>query len=252
MELGGRVAIVTGAAAGTGRAIALRLAREGATVVVADVAPEVGEETVRLVEAAGGRGAFVRADVRVDSDVAGMVAVAVEGYGRLDVLVNNAGGGGHVEPHFPQADVQDWGATLDLHLRGAMLATQLALEPMRRRGEGAVVNVASTAGLGFAPYVSPEYGAAKAGLIRFTATLAGLREEMGVRVNCVVPDWILTERAQEELQRMSPAERAAAPTPLSLDDVADAVVALIADDDLAGRVMVLRGGEPPRLLDPVE
>jgi NAD(P)-dependent dehydrogenase (short-subunit alcohol dehydrogenase family) len=252
MELGGRVAIVTGAAAGTGRAIALRLAREGATVVVADVAPEVGEETVRLVEAAGGRGAFVRADVRVDSEVAGMVAAAVEGYGRLDVLVNNAGGGGHVEPHFPAADVRDWSATLDLNLRGAMLATQLALAPMRRRGEGAVVNVASTAGLGFAPYASPEYGAAKAGLIRFTATLAGLREEMGVRVNCVVPDWILTERAQEELQRMSTSERAAAPTPLALDEVADAVVALIADDDLARRVMVLRGGEPPRLLDPVE
>jgi NAD(P)-dependent dehydrogenase (short-subunit alcohol dehydrogenase family) len=75
---------------------------------------------------------------------------------------------------------------------------------------------------------------------------------MGVRVNCVVPDWILTERAQEELQRMSTSERAAAPTPLALDEVADAVVALIADDELAGRVMVLRGGEARRLLEPVE
>jgi NAD(P)-dependent dehydrogenase (short-subunit alcohol dehydrogenase family) len=76
-----------------------------------------------------------------------------------------------------------------------MLATQLALEPMRGRGGGAVVNVASTAGLGLAPYESPEYGAAKAGLIRFTACLAYAREETGVRVNCVVPDWIATDRA---------------------------------------------------------
>ena len=107
------------------------------------------------------------------------------------MLVNNAGGGGHVPPHFPDASPAQWGATLDLNLRGPMLATQLALEPMRAAGGGAVVNVASTAGLGLAPYVSPEYGAAKAGLIRFTSTLAGLD---GVRVNCVVPDWIDTER----------------------------------------------------------
>jgi NAD(P)-dependent dehydrogenase (short-subunit alcohol dehydrogenase family) len=85
-----------------------------------------------------------------------------------------------------------------------MLATQLCLGPMRRACGGAVVNVASSAGLGLGVHVSPEYAAAKAGLIRFTATLAQLD---GVRVNCVVPDWILTERAQAELARMTPAER---------------------------------------------
>ena len=211
MEIAGAVAVVTGAAAGAGREIALRLAREAAVVVVADV------------DAAGGG---------------------------LRILVNNAGGGGHVEPHFPQAAPEDWGATLDLNLRGAMLATQLALEPMARAGGGAVVNIASTAGLGLEPYHSPEYAAAKAGLIRFTATLAGLRERVGVRVNCVVPDWIDTERARAELARMTPAERAAAPVPLPPDAVPAAVVALLRDDEAAGRVVVLRPGEPPRLLDP--
>jgi NAD(P)-dependent dehydrogenase (short-subunit alcohol dehydrogenase family) len=194
----------------------------------------------------------VRVDVRAADDVERMVAFAGQDRGGPHILVNNAGGGGHVEPHFPDAGPAAWGATLDLNLRGAMLATQVALERMRRDGGGAVVNIASTAGLGLAPYESPEYGVAKAGLIRFTATLAGLRERLGVRVNCVVPDWIATERARAELARMTPEQRDAAPVPIPMEDVAAAVVAFVRDDALAGRVMVHRGGEPPRLLDPVE
>jgi NAD(P)-dependent dehydrogenase (short-subunit alcohol dehydrogenase family) len=250
MEIGGSVAIVTGAAAGTGRAIALRLGAEGAVVVVADVDARGGAETVRAIEAGGGRARFVRADVRVEEDVRTMVASADAGRGGPQILVNNAGGGGHIEPHFPEPDPEDWGATLDLNLRGAMLATQLSLEPMRRNGGGVVVNIASTAGLGFRPYHSPEYGAAKAGLIRFTASLAGLRERTNVRVNCVAPDWIETERAREELARMTADERAATPAPLSPEAIADAVVEFIRDDELAGRVMVLWPGEPRSLLDP--
>jgi NAD(P)-dependent dehydrogenase (short-subunit alcohol dehydrogenase family) len=119
-----------------------------------------------------------------------------------------------------------------------MLATQLALEHMRRAGAGAVVNVASTAGLGTEPYQSPEYGAAKAGLIRFTSALGGLD---GVRVNCIVPDWVATERLTE-------AERATPPAPIPLADVAAAVLDLIRDDTLAGRALVLWRGQAPRLL----
>jgi NAD(P)-dependent dehydrogenase (short-subunit alcohol dehydrogenase family) len=244
------VAVVTGAASGTGRAIALRLGMEGAVVVVADVDAERGRDTARMVETRGGRAAFVSADVTCDADVRRMIAFADQGRGGPHILVNNAGGGGHIEPHFPDATPSQWGATLDLNLRSAVLATQLALGPMRAGGGGVVVNIASTAGLGFGAYQSPEYGAAKAGLIRFTASLAGLRERMNVRVNCVVPDWIATERAQDELARMTPDERAAAPRPVAMEEIADAVVALVRDDSLAGRVIVLWGGEPRRLLDP--
>jgi NAD(P)-dependent dehydrogenase (short-subunit alcohol dehydrogenase family) len=113
------------------------------------------------------------------------------------------------------------------------------------------VNIASTGGVGLAPHQSPEYAAAKAGLIRFTATLAGLRERMNVRVNCVVPDWIETQRARDELARMTPPERAAAPVPLPPHAVPDAVLAFIRDDALAGRVMLLMPGEAPRLLDAI-
>jgi NAD(P)-dependent dehydrogenase (short-subunit alcohol dehydrogenase family) len=250
MEVRGSIALVTGAAAGTGRAIAFRLAADGAHVVVGDVDRTEGERTARAIERSGGSARFMHADVTARDDVAGMIAFAERELGGLQILVNNAGGGGHVEPHFPDASAPEWEATLDLNLRGAMLATQRALEPMRRAGGGAVVNVASTAGLGLAPHVSPEYAAAKAGLIRFTSTLAGLRERMNVRVNCVVPDWIATERALGELERMSPDQRAAAPTPRPPADVADAVIGFIRDDDMAGRVMVMWPEEPGRLLDP--
>jgi NAD(P)-dependent dehydrogenase (short-subunit alcohol dehydrogenase family) len=243
----GAVALVTGAAAETGRAIALRLGAEGARVVVADVDARGGEETARMI---GGEARFVAADMTSPEDIAGAVAFAERELGGLELLVNNAGGGGHVEPHFPDAAPAEWRAWLELNLAGPMLATQLALGPMQRAGGGAVVNVASTAGLGLGPHVSPEYAAAKAGLIRFTSTLAGLRERMDVRVNCVVPDWIETSRARAELAAMSAEERAAAPEPRPVREVAEAVVRLAGDTALAGRVLVMWPGDAPRLLGP--
>ncbi|HEY1275121.1 MAG TPA: SDR family NAD(P)-dependent oxidoreductase [Thermoleophilaceae bacterium] len=207
MELPGRIAVVTGAAVHTGRAIARRLAHEG-TVVVAAAAPGP------------------------------------------HILVNNAGGGGHIEPHFPDATPAEWTALLDLNLRSAMLATQLALDPMNRAGGGAVVNIASVAGLGLADYQSPEYAAAKAGLIRFTSTLAPLHERKNVRVNCIAPDWIATERAQEELRQMSAAERAERPTPVPMEAIAEAALELVRDETAAGKVLALYGTGPAQRLNP--
>lgn len=223
MDLRGTVAVVTGAAVGIGRALALRLDAAG------------GRRTAELI---GAHAAFVPVDVRRDEDLRAMTATAIERFGGLDVLVGNAGGGGHVPPHFPAAPPEVWGATLDLNLRAAMRATQLALEPMRRAGRGAVVNVASTAGIESSRYRSPEYAAAKAGLLRFTTALGEVQP--GVRVNCVVPGWIATERAQAELAVMTAAERAAVPVPV--DAVADAVVGLVTNETAAGRVVVLPDG----------
>ena len=165
MQLEGKVAVVTGAAIGTGRAIARRLAAEGAEVVVADRDQVDGLRTVRLI---GGRARFVRIDLSRPEAVGELPS-------DIDVLVNNAGGGPELRPCFPAASPERWGAALDLNLRVPMLATQQVLEPMRERGGGVVVNIGSTAGLGYDWHVSPEYSAAKAGLIRFTATLAPLR-----------------------------------------------------------------------------
>jgi NAD(P)-dependent dehydrogenase (short-subunit alcohol dehydrogenase family) len=218
MKIAGCTALVTGAAAGTGRAIARRLADEGARVVVADLDPR-GESVAREL---GGR--FVRADV-TDPDP--------RLFGGLDILVNNAGGG-HAPPHYPQAPADVWGAKLDLNLRAPMLATQLAL----REGVRAIVHVASSAGHEDTPHPLPEYAAAKAGLIRFTTALA---TPPGVRINCVVPGWILTERAVAELRAMTAEERAAAPPAIPLEDVAAAVVRLVEDDSLNHHVLVLNG-----------
>jgi NAD(P)-dependent dehydrogenase (short-subunit alcohol dehydrogenase family) len=265
VELAGRVAIVTGGAAGLGVVITRRLVQEGASVVVADVsegtlaAREVGSEVAGLADRGGERAAkevgsgvaFVRGDVRVGADVERVVVFAVERFGGLDVLVNNAGGISR-GAQWPDASALEWRATLDLNLTGPMLATQLALEPMRARGGGAVVNIASSAGLGLTPYDSPEYGAAKAGLIRFTASVAGLREEIGVRVNCIAPHWIGLERAHAELAAMSAEARAAAPPFVDPGDIADTVVWLASDETPAGRVVEMRGGEPRRLLDASE
>ncbi|HEX6696835.1 MAG TPA: SDR family NAD(P)-dependent oxidoreductase [Solirubrobacteraceae bacterium] len=248
MDLRGRVAIVTGGAAGAGWTIAMRLVDEGVVVVIADVADAAGEAAVRAITERGGTGSFVRADVRVDGDVEHMVAFAEERHGGIDILVNNAGGWGPTA-NYPHASPLQWNSTLDLNLRAPMLATQLVLEPMRRRGGGAVVNVSSTGGLGFAPYESPEYGAAKAGLIRFTTSLAYAREETGVRVNCVVPDWIATDRAKGELAAMTPEARAAEAPLVDPDELADAVVELVRDDSLSGAVVLLPRGEPRRPLD---
>jgi NAD(P)-dependent dehydrogenase (short-subunit alcohol dehydrogenase family) len=214
MKIAGHTALVTGAATGTGRAIARRLADEGAQVVVADLDPR-GELVAREL---GGR--FVRADVTDPNP---------ELFAGLDILVNNAGGG-HVPPHFPEAPPEVWGAKLDLNLRAPMLATQLAL----RQGVKAIVNVASSAGFEDTPHPLPEYAAAKAGLIRFTTALD---TPPGVRINCIVPGWILTERAVEELQAMTVEERAAAPHAIPMEDVAAAVVRLVQDDGLNHHVL---------------
>lgn len=240
------MALVTGAGAETGRAIALRLAAGGALVVVADIDAAAAAGTVRTIEAEGGRAAAIGTDVTRDEDVRRMIAFAGRDGGGPHVLVNNAGGCGPA--NYPEAAPEQWSATLDLNLRAAMLATQLALEPMRAAGGGVVVNIASTAGLGSEPYASPDYGAAKAGLIRFTTSLGDLRESMNVRVNCIVPDWVATDRAHGELERMTAAERAAAGPLVPMADVAAAVIAFVSDDGLAGRVVVLRGGKPRRFL----
>jgi len=229
MEIDGRIALVTGAGVGTGRAIAERLSAEGAAVALVDVAG--GDETLGRIQDSGGRAALTKADLTTDDGVRSAVDFALDTFGRLDILVNNAGGIPYETPGFPRVPASDWGRVLDLNLRAPLLATQLALPALRANG-GTVVNIGSSAGVDEDPYHSPEYGAAKAGLIRATTSLADLP---GVRVNCVAPGWVATERA---LAGLAPGD---APPPVSLAALCDAVVALVRDDTARGKVVVLRG-----------
>lgn len=238
MEIGGKIAVVTGAAAGIGRAVARGLAAEGAAVVVADVDSDEGR---RAAEETGGR--FVSADVLVDDDLRALIAAA-EG---LEILVNNAGGA--PGPYYPEAPVDHWSRTLDLNLRSAMVATQLALEAMT--DGGAVVNVSSMAGYGLFPHGAPEYAVAKAGLMRLTGALSPFGTSAGVRISCVCPDWVDTPAVQRSLASMTDEERADVPELVSAGEIAELVLALIRDDTSAGRV-VIRPADGPAMTMPVE
>jgi 3-oxoacyl-[acyl-carrier protein] reductase len=130
-----------------------------------------------------------------------------------------------------------------------MLATQLTLEPLRRRGGGAIVNVASVAGLGAGPHGAPEYAAAKAGVVRLTAALSLLAEE-GIRVNAICPDYVDTPAMQKSLSEIDERERVSLPELVSPQAIAGGVLDLIRDDSLAGRVLVWFADEPPYLLPP--
>jgi NAD(P)-dependent dehydrogenase (short-subunit alcohol dehydrogenase family) len=225
VEIGGRVAVVTGGAAGIGRAIAEALAAEGAALVLADIDHEEGR---RAAEELGGR--FVHADVLVDGDLRELIAAA-EG---LEVLVNNAGGA--PGPYYPEAPVEHWSRTLDLNLRSAMVATQLAVPAMA--GGGAIVNVSSIAGYGLEPHDAPEYAAAKAGLMRLTGALAPLALTHGIRVSCICPDWVDTPAVQRSFASLSENERALVPPLVGADEIARLVLELVKDEASAGRVVV--------------
>jgi NAD(P)-dependent dehydrogenase (short-subunit alcohol dehydrogenase family) len=238
MVIRGKAAVVTGAARGIGRTIAGRLAREGADVLAADLDPP--ENPV---------GPFIATDVTRDDDVRRMISEAEDRFGGLDILVNNAGG--YETPVFPDAPIEHWSRALDLNLRAVMVGTHFAVEAMTKRGRGAIVNIASSAGLGFAPHPGPEYAVAKAGVMRLTACLAPLAER-GIHVNCVAPHTVATPAVRQTIDELQ-AEGRELPwdligTLLEPDEIADAVLELIRDESLAGRIMVCRGGEPPRLL----
>ncbi len=215
MDVAGRVAIVTGGAAGIGRAIAERLRSEGATVIVADV-----------VEA---QAPFVHVDMSEPEDVRRLF----EQLDGLDVLVNNAGG-----------VFETWRKTIDVNLNGLVLATQLALDAMD--GDGVIVNVSSVAALGTRPYDAPDYAAAKAAVVRFTSALAN---HDGVRVNCVCPDWVDTPAVQRSLAEMTERERAEVSPLVPAEEIAAIVLDLVRDDSAAGRIVVRFADEPgPRVL----
>ena len=244
MEIKEKVALITGAGAGIGQAVARRFAHEGAAVVVADIDEEAGTSTVDEIESRGGRVAFARVDVASEADAFRMVTLAEDEFGGLDVLVNNAGG--VTEPFFPEGEPEHWGGAIDLNLRGVMLGIHFGVRAMQRRGGGAIVNISSMGGIGFQPYDLPEYGAAKAGVVRLTASLGTLQERMNVRVNCICPGWVDTPASRRTRARMTPEERRTLVPPVLLlpEEIAEAALMFVEDDSMAGRVMIWQEGEP--------
>src|SRR5438876_569506 len=154
-----KVALVTGAGSGIGRATALTFAREGAKVVVADVVAKGGEETVRMIKEAGGEAIFVKTDVSKTDEVEALVSKAVETYGRLDCAHNNAGIEGTVTLTADYAE-EDWDRVIDVNLTGIWLCMKAEIRQMLEQGTGAIVNTSSVFGMIGAPYYSA-YSASK-------------------------------------------------------------------------------------------
>ncbi|MBC7602132.1 MAG: glucose 1-dehydrogenase [Ramlibacter sp.] len=185
-----KVALVTGASSGIGRATAMVFAREGARVVVSDVDAQQGEETAAQVRSAGGEAIFIAADVGKPGDAVSLVAAAVEHYGRLDVACNNAGIGG---PVAPTADypLDGWAQVININLSGVFFGVRAQIAAMLKTGGGAIVNMASVLGAVGAPG-SPAYTAAKHGVIGLTQSVAWEYGAHGIRINAVGPGFIHT------------------------------------------------------------
>lgn len=185
-----KVALVTGASSGIGRAIALVWAREGAKVVVSDLDQQGGEETVALVRAQGGDVIFVTADVGKAEDGKALVERAVAQYGRLDVACNNAGIGG---PQVPMADypLDGWAQVININLSGVFYGMKYQIAAMLKTGGGSIINVASILGaVGFPTACA--YTAAKHGVVGLTQVAALEYSAQGVRINAVGPGFIHT------------------------------------------------------------
>ncbi|SFR33813.1 NAD(P)-dependent dehydrogenase, short-chain alcohol dehydrogenase family [Halogeometricum rufum] len=245
--ISGKVALATGAGSGIGRATALRFAEAGATVAVADLDEEGGEETVRLVSEAGGEAEFFAVDVSDEESVKALVDDVVSTFGGLDVAFNNAGIEGTPGPITDQS-FEDWKRVVDVNLGGVFLCTKHEIPALRERGGGAIVNTASIAGLVGAADLSPYY-ASKHGVVGLTKSVAVEVADDGIRVNAVCPGVVDTpmvsrftggdDAAMEGIVAPQAMKRAADPS-----EIAAAVVWLCSDEAsfVTGVPMPVDGG----------
>ncbi len=246
-RVAGKVALVTGGSSGIGRATAQIFAREGAKVVVADVQVADGEETVRLITAAGGEAIFVRTDVSNPADVEALIKKTVETYGRLDCAFNNAGIEGALQPT-SDYDEAMWDRVMSINLKGVWLCMRAEIRQMLSQGGGAIVNTASAAGLVGVPGLSA-YTAAKHGVNGLTKTAALEYAKSGIRINSVCPGGVDTPMLRRAFA-LSPqlAEAAAAVEPVGRlaqpAEIGEAVVWLCSDaaSFVTGLPMAVDGG----------
>jgi NAD(P)-dependent dehydrogenase (short-subunit alcohol dehydrogenase family) len=243
----GKAAVVTGAGAGLGRTIALRLAAEGAAVTVADIDPQHAAAAAAEIEASGGRAIYVGSDVSKPADVDAMIEAGVDAFGRLDILVNNAGV--RVIVPFLEQSLEQWQWMIDVMLTGPMLCSQAAIPHMLEVGRGKIVNVGSVTGIiGLTKRAA--YAAAKAGLHGLTRALAYELSSQGIWVNAVAPGLMETpmntayyqdEQFMQLVRRELPVGRLGKP-----DEIASVILFLVSDesDFVSGATWTVDGGWP--------
>jgi len=247
-RLAGKVALITGAGSGMGRAAAELFAREGARVVVCDLADEPGKATVDAVRAVGGEATFVRADVSQWNDCVAMVRTAVDAYGGLHVVYNNAGifpadDGGVLDTPEPT-----WDRVMNVNLKGVWLGCKAAIPALRASGGGSIVNVASFVALVGAATAQIAYTASKGGVLAMTRELAVEYARQGIRANALCPGPIETPLLQELLADPDRRARRMVHIPMGrlgrAEELAKAALFLASDDSsfMTGAALVVDGG----------
>lgn len=243
----GKVALVTGASSGIGRAAAIAFGRAGARVAVAARRADESEATVRLVQDAGGDAKFFATDVRKDDDLAALVERTVEQWGRLDYAFNNAGVNAELA-RTADCTARHWDDTIAVNLTGVWLSMKHELRQMQRQRSGAIVNNASTAGIVGMPG-GAAYSASKGGVIQLTRTAAVEYAKAGIRVNAVCPGFVRTDilapheavnpDLEDWIRKIEPMGRLG-----TVEEIANAVVWLCSDaaSFVTGHAMVIDGG----------
>jgi 3-oxoacyl-[acyl-carrier protein] reductase len=243
LRLVGKVALVTGAAQGIGRAIALLLAQNGADIVVSDINLEKAEETAKEIEGTGQRAMAIKVDVVHSEEVERMVQTILERFGHIDILVNNAGIAR--DKLILRMTEEDWDTVLNVNLKGTFNCTKTVVRHMSKQRSGKIVSIASVVGE-MGNVGQANYSASKAGVIGFTKTIAREFAQRGINVNAIAPGYIetpmtdaLPEKAKEELRRLIPMDRLGRP-----EDVAEALLFLVSETSsyITGQVLNVNGG----------
>jgi 3-oxoacyl-[acyl-carrier protein] reductase len=243
MNLSGKVAIVTGSGQGIGREIALKLAEQGANIVVSDINAATAGEVAAEIKAKNQRSIAITTDITIQEDVTGLVNQTISDLGRIDILVNNAGI--TRDTLLMRMSSDDWDQVLTTNLKGAFLCTQAVVRLMLKQRWGRIVNIASVVGL-IGNAGQANYAAAKAGLIGLTKSTAREVASRGVTVNAIAPGFIETEmtkvlsdNAKQEFLRQIPLGFAGSPI-----DVANAVAFLVSEEAryITGHILNVDGG----------
>ena len=251
-RLDGKIAVITGGASGMGEATSKLFCSEGAKVVVADLQEEKGRKVVEAITQSGGQATYVQADVSSGEDVQGMVREAVDRWGGLDIIFNNAGIG-FSEGRVGESAEDDWDRVIAVDLKGVYLGMRHAIPHLLARGGGSIISTASIAGLLGFPNLGA-YSAAKGGVIQLTKVVAVEYAAQGIRANCICPGGIATplvldnprmatgvtpEQMLEGLKMAQPIPRAGMPL-----DIANAALWLASDESsfVTGQAIVVDGG----------
>ncbi len=246
-KLDGKVALISGGARGQGAAEAHVFAREGAKVVFGDVRDAEGAEVEAAVRAEGGDAVYLHLDVTVEADWDKAVRTATERYGKLDVLVNNAG---IVIPRVPieERTAEEWDRVMAINAKGVFLGTKYAIPAMRRAGGGSIVNISSVAGIGQSAHQEPAYAASKGAIRIFTKVTATQHARDRIRCNSVHPGPVDTEMLHSAMRDPEVLRRRLERVPLgrmgTVDEVVKAVLYLASDDAsyVTGAELVIDGG----------